>query len=460
MNTTMEPESTVSHLFDSTEEHENLREALFRTTGTEKYENVLSGAQQYLSQRITGDITTIHELDLKDYILKYITDYSVTCSLTDEPAVLTEHIYHDMAGLSFITREKLFELEDFEELDINAWNDVDMIVGGKRVKTGYRFLSPQHANDIHRRMMQPTNTVLDDAMPYAVTDLGKGIRIACLKTPLVDEELGVASSIRMVSGSTITRERLTAATLTDKMLDFLSLCIRHGISVCFSGETGSGKTTVAGFLLYDIARDLRTFTIEEGSREWNFIRRDEDGHATNSIVHMKTRPSDDPRLNINQNKGLQIALRFNPTIIGVGEMRSDEAYAAAEASNTGHTVVSTVHANSASDAPDRIVGLCKKAYDFSDSTLMRLVSNAFPIHVYQEFLTDGMRRVTEIIEVLGFENGQLKYNTLVEFYSVTGETKVIGDFIWRNPISDKLHQRLLKKGATRKQLEPFRNVGG
>ena len=129
-----------------------------------------------------------------------------------------------------------------------------------------------------------------------------------------------------------------------------------------------------------------------------------------------------------------------------------------EASNTGHVVVSTVHANSAPEATKRIVGLCKKAYDFSDDTLMDFVAGDFPIHVYQEFLMDGTRRVTEIIEVIDYKNGKLEYNTLVEFFfednevdPFTGEvTRVVADFIWRNPISPRLHQKMLRKGATKK----------
>lgn len=444
----------------------NLREVLFRTTGTEEYETVLSVAQQHISQYLDGDVNCISETDLKDVILKYITDYSVTCRITDSPAELTNYIYHDMAGWSFISREGLFDVDGFEELDVNAWNDVDMIVSGRRQKTDYRFLSQQHAKDIISRMMQQTATVFDDAMPYAVTDLGKSIRIAALKSPVIDEDMAIACSIRKVSGSTITKDKLIEAALTEKMLDLLLLFLHHGISICFSGETGSGKTTLAGYLLKKVASKHRTFTIEEGSREWDFYEYGADGNIVNSVVHAKTRTSDDPKLNIDQNKLLQIALRFNPTTIGVGEMRSDEAYAAAEASNTGHVVVSTVHANSASDAPSRIVGLCKKAFDFSDETLMTLVTNAFPIHVYQEFLPDGKRRVTEIIEVLGYKNGKLEYNTLVEFYVEDNEvdpdtekvTRVVGDFKWRSTISQRLHQKMLKKGATKKQLEPFANL--
>ena len=442
-------------------ERENLREVLFTTTGTEQYENVLLRTQQALAEKLSDDVARMSAQEYKDAILAFITDCGVTCSLTDSPAVLRDHLYHDMRELSFITRENIFEQPGFEELDVNAWNDVDIIISGKRRKTDYSFLSPKHANDIMRRIMHMTSQPFDDALPFAVTDMGASLRIAALKSPIVDEDKGIACSIRKVSGAAITRELLLRSTLDEKMLDLLLLLVHHGVSVCFSGETGSGKTTLSGYILSEAAKTLRTVTIEEGSREGDFVRYGADGKAVNSVVHMKTRPSDDPNQNINQNKALQIALRFNPTVLGVGEMRSDEAFAAAEASTTGHTVATTVHANSAADAPDRIVSLCKKAYEFSDKTLLNLVAQAFPIHVYQELLPDNTRRVTEIIEVTGVEGGMLRYRTLVEFYvednevDEDGSVRVKGGFVWRNPISDKLRQKMLKKGATKRQLKPY-----
>lgn len=56
------------------------------------------------------------------------------------------------------------------------------------------------------------------------------------------------------------------------------------------------------------------------------------------------------------------SLRFNPDIVCVGEMRDVECYSAVEASLTGHTVVSTVHASAADAAHMRIALLCQKKY--------------------------------------------------------------------------------------------------
>ena len=53
--------------------------------------------------------------------------------------------------------------------------------------------------------------------------------------------------------------------------------------------------------------------------------------VTNSVVHTQTRDSENERQRIDQIALLDIALRFNPDIICVGEMRGPEANAAQEA---------------------------------------------------------------------------------------------------------------------------------
>lgn len=70
---------------------------------------------------------------------------------------------------------------------------------------------------------------------------------------------------------------------------------------------------------------------------------------------------------------LDMALRFNPDIAAVGEMRGVEANAAQEAARTGIAVLTTIHANSCEATYRRMVSLCKRAVDMSDDTLMGYV---------------------------------------------------------------------------------------
>lgn len=429
------------------------------------YAQVLQEVQTAIAGAMAStDISNVAEAALKKEIQRYITDHAIHCDIPDQQ--LVDYIFHDMAGLSFISRDRLFEREGFEEININAWNDIEVVADGRRQKTDYTFLNPQQAIDIHNKMFRKTNTVFNDAQPRATADIGNGIRITAQKVPLVDANVAVASSIRKVNMQTIDRQALLEGrTLTEQMAAFLELCILHGVSMCISGETGSGKTTIAGCLLAEASKTLRTYTIEEGSREWNFVRTDANGKPLNSVIHTKTHPvPDNPSLNIDQEALVKDSLRFDPDIIAPGEIRGREAFEVMGVSNTGHTVITTTHSNGTLDTPERIVSLAKKAFDMSDATLFSMVARAFPILVHMEVGADDRRRVTEIREVIRYHDGEMESKLLfsfdVEDNLYDGDTcvEVRGAFQQLAGISDNLQRRLLKKGARRAELEPFVSI--
>ena len=113
---------------------------------------------------------------------------------------------------------------------------------------------------------------------------------------------------------------MQGGTATGEMLDFLSECIRYGISVCVAGATSSGKTTLAGWLLTTVPDSKRIFTIENGSRELDLVRK-QDGKIVNRVIHTLTRDAESEKQTVDQDALLDMALRFNPEIICVGEMR-------------------------------------------------------------------------------------------------------------------------------------------
>ncbi|MEA4993930.1 MAG: ATPase, T2SS/T4P/T4SS family [Oscillibacter sp.] len=438
---------------------------IFSPLGKLPYKQVLPRVQSEVSLSLKRQVEDLTEAELKGIISRHLRDHQIKCDLTNSAAELTNYIYHDMAGLSFISREKILEQDGFEELDINAWDDVEIIIRGKREKTDYRFLSPEHASDIILKILRKTQTAFDVAEPGATADLGSGMRITALRAPLVDENVSVSASIRKVDMTAVGRKKLVGATLTEQMMTFLELCLTHGVSIAFSGETGAGKTSLAGCLLSHAAKTLRIYTIEEGSREWDFVQRDENGKVTNSVIHTRTRPNKkDSTQNIGQEELVKYALRFNPDIIAPGEIRGREAFEVMGVSNTGHTVMTTVHSNGTLDTPERIITLAKKAYDMTDATLFSMCARAFPLLVHMEQNADRQRRVTEIREVTGCVHGEIQSHLLFEFdiqdnvYEGDRCIRTEGSFRQLAPISHSLAKQMLKKGARRSELQQFLEV--
>lgn len=444
---------------------EEIVSGIFSPLGKLPYKQVLPKVQSEVARSLSRKVEELTETELKSIIARYLRDHQIKCDLTSSATELTNYIYHDMAGLSFISREKVLKQDGFEELDINAWDDVEIIIRGKRQKTAYQFLSPQQAQDILLRILHQTETPFDVAVPGATADMGNGMRITVLRSPLVDEDVSVSASIRKVDMTAVAREKLVGTTLTEKMMTFLELCLTHGVSIAFSGETGAGKTSLAGCLLNYAAKALRIYTIEEGSREWDFVQRDENGRVTNSVIHTRTRPNEkDSTQNFGQEELVKFALRFNPDIIAPGEIRGREAFEVMGVSNTGHTSVTTVHSNGTLDTPERIITLAKKAYDMTDTTLFAMCARAFPILVHMEQNADRQRRVTEIREVTGCVHGEVQSHLLFQFDIADniydGDTCIRTDGAFRQlePISQELAKRMLKKGARRSELQQFLEV--
>jgi pilus assembly protein CpaF len=371
---------------------------------------------------------------------------------------LVDALYTEMAEFGFLT--KYVFGSGIEELNLNSWNDIVVHYSdGRAEKIAERFESPLHAINVVRRMLHVSGVVLDNAAPTANASLSKNIRIAALKTPVVDEDVGVAASIRIVNPQRLQKEDFVrGGTATESMMDFLSACLRYGASICVAGATSSGKTTVAGWLLTTVPDHMRLFTIENGSRELDLVRHNEDGSVRNNVIHTITQNSDNEAQCVTQEDLLDMSLRFNPHIICVGEMRSAEAYAAQEAGRTGHTLLTTIHANSAEATHYRMMTLCKRAHDMKDETLMALVAEAFPIIVFTKQLEDKSRKIMQIMECEIMPDGCREYRSLFK-YNVT-QTRfednrfiISGYHSAEQPISKSLEHKFLENGMPKDEIE-------
>jgi len=448
---------------------ENMTDArtLFFSPEEEKdFQTVLKDVQEYISSKystliLDGDNDEVKQ-HIKRYISKYVMDYRIQVKGMNEGALI-DALYTEMAEFSFLT--KYIFGTGIEEININSWRDIEVqYANGTCEKLQEHFESPEHAINVVRRMLHVSGMVLDNASPAVLGHLSKNIRIAVLKTPLVDEDVGVAASIRIVNPLSLTKEDFVkSGTATGEELDFLSECLRYGISICVAGATSSGKTTITGWLLGTIPDSKRIFTIENGSRELDLVR-EHDGAVCNSVVHTLTRTSENEKQNIDQDSLLDMALRFNPEIICVGEMRSYEAYTAQEAARTGHTVLTTIHSNSCESTYRRMCTLCKRKYDIKDETLMALVTEAFPIIVFTKQLENKKRKVMEIMECEILPDGGLNFRTLFHYHikenRMEGNRFIIsGDHEKVNGVSESLKRRLLENGMSKETLARITGKG-
>lgn len=128
---------------------------------------------------------------------------------------------------------------------------------------------------------------------------------------------------------------------------FEKICMKERGLVLVAGATSSGKsTTVATVVDYiNNNRDAHIITVEDPIEYVHedkrcVINQREIGQDSNSFV-----------------QALKFVVRQDPDIIVIGEMRDPESFrSAVAASETGHLVISTIHAKNVLQAFDRILG--------------------------------------------------------------------------------------------------------
>ncbi len=344
----------------------------------------------------------------------------------------------------------------------NGWDDVALThINGTIEKAGEHFFSPQHSIDVVKKLLQHSGMTIDNAQPIAQGQLPNNIRVTAIKEPIVDADRGIAVSIRILHPARVDRANLLRTeSITEDMLLFLETCLRYGVSFVVAGRTSSGKTTLLNSLLASIPDNKRIYTIESGARELSLIKRDEQGRVINNVVHTLSRPSDKESSNVTQEDLVIAALRFDPDVVCVGEMRDAEAHSAVEASSTDHTVVTTVHGGGGRYAHRRIAFLSQRRFPIDMKICMQQVALAFPVVVFAHKLENNARKVMDISECIAHDDGELEYRTLYRYkiFSneyVDGEFRIQGEFVQENAPSPYLRDKLTRGGIPQELLKRF-----
>lgn len=181
---------------------------------------------------------------------------------------------------------------------------------------------------------------LREAEEIGETDLSATVCGRRLRVNIFKQQECVSLALRILNEKIPKLEELKLPEIVSTFPNY-----RNGL-VLVTGETGSGKSTTLAALLNCINENQRDHIITlEDPIEYVYtpkqcvINQREIGRDTQSFAN-----------------GLRAALREDPDVVLVGEMRDlDTIETALTAAETGHLVFGTIHTNSASDAVDRIV---------------------------------------------------------------------------------------------------------
>ncbi|WP_414528995.1 type IV pilus twitching motility protein PilT [Nodularia chucula] len=186
---------------------------------------------------------------------------------------------------------------------------------------------------------------------------------------------GYGMVLRLIPLKILSMEQLRLPTI------FRDICHYHKGLILVTGPTGSGKSTTMAAMIDYINREMpkHIITIEDPIE---FVHQSRKSLIRQREVGMHTRKFDN---------ALKAALREDPDLILVGEMRDKETVnTALKAAQTGHLVMGTLHTNSAVKTIERILNL----YAGEEQDAMRVAISESLVSVIAQGLcrtTDGKR---------------------------------------------------------------------
>ena len=211
-------------------------------------------------------------------------------------------------------------------------------VNGKLVRLEHEILRPEDTEAYAKEILQDAYEKYDAIGEYdtSYSIHGKGR----FRVNIYKQRNSTALAIRVIS---LDMPTLDSLGYPDTLKDICNL--KRGL-VLVTGPTGSGKSTTLAALINEINsnRESHIITIEDPIE---FLHK-----HNKSIVNQREIGKD----TLSYERALKAALREDPDVILIGEMRDLETISTAiTAAETGHLVFSTLHTIGAAKTIDRIV---------------------------------------------------------------------------------------------------------
>ena len=277
-------------------------------------------------------------------------------------------------------------LEDIHSIGVNniyiIHKKYDMI------KTNLGFGDQKHLDDWMRSMSERIGRPVSESTPIADGALPDGSRINIIYS----EDISIAGSsftMRKFSEESVSIIQLINwGGISSEMAAYLWLCLENGMSIFFSGETASGKTTMLNACLAFIQEKSKIYSIEDTPE----VLPPHD--VWQRLITRESGPEDS---RVDTFLLLKAALRSRPNYIIVGEIRGAEGATAFQAMQTGHPVIATFHASAVKKMIQRLTGdPINIPVTFIDNLNVAMILQA--VYVKGKFL----RRCLSIEEIEGY----------------------------------------------------------
>jgi pilus assembly protein CpaF len=328
------------------------------------------------------------------------------------------------------------------EIMINTPFEIYIEKNGALIRTDSRFESEEAFVSAVNNILQYTGKRLTTEHPLQDSRLPDGSRVHVILAPL--SRRASCMTIRKFAKVMFEADHLiTLGTWTPQVMEYIRMCVVGEKNLLVSGGTSSGKTCLLNVLSCFIPDHQRIVVIEDSA---------ELSLKQEHLISLESRgPDRYGRGEVNIRDLFRSSLRLRPDRIIIGECRGGEALEIIQAMTSGHAgSMSTLHANSALDALNRLETLCMMAkIDLPLYALRAQVASAIDVIVQMTRFADGRRALTQVSEVLPLgDDGKYRVRDIFTYELEEGTEATVGKLVWtgaRSQYGDEPRLRVLRK---------------
>jgi len=394
---------------------------------------------QELKNLILQDIDLSRDMsdeEIKSLIRHHCSTYArIRILKLEEREALEQSLFFSLRKLDVL--QELLEDKDITEIMVNGTDHIFYEKYGKLYEFEKSFSSKERLEDIIQQIAGSNNRMINLSNPIVDTRLSDGSRVNIVLSPISID--GAAISIRKFPQTPYQmKDLIQMEAISTEAADFLKKLVTARYNIFVSGGTGSGKTTFLNALSQFIPKEERIITIED-SAELQLIEKP-------NLIRLETRNANTEGVTaISIRDLIRAALRMRPSMIVVGECRGEEALDVLQAMNTGHDgSLSTGHANSCRDMISRLETMVLMGgVELPLTAIRSQIASGIDIFVHLGRLRDKSRKVLAIVEVEGYENGEIQLNELYRFQElqenngkITGRLEKMGDLKHREKLKN------------------------
>lgn len=369
------------------------------------------------------------DAQIQELIDELLTRESKTAPLSlKEREQLRRELFHAIRKLDVL--QDLVDDTHITEIMINGPDHIFLEKDGRLYRSELKFESREQLQNVIQQIVADCNRVVNEASPIVDARLRNGSRVNIVLDPVALN--GPVVTIRRFPDKPIMMEDLIAfGSVTVEVCAWLQKLVQAKYNIMISGGTGSGKTTFLNALSYYIPQEERIITIEDNA-ELQIL-------GLPNLVRMEKRNANvEGCSEITIRDLIRTSLRMRPDRIIIGEVRGGEAFDMMQCLNTGHDgSMSTGHANSSRDMLSRLENMILMGMEIPLDAIRQQIASGIDIIVHLGRLRDKSRKVLEIVEVLGYEKGEIRLKSLYRFLE-TGEDaegRILGQLVKKGELT-------------------------